>query len=80
MSISIAIFIWLISFLISIVIGSRKGQLIGGAILGLIFGPLGAVIVLLSSDKNKIQCPFCAEKIQKTAKICPYCKSKLNNI
>jgi len=73
----LAIFVWLASFLISAVIGAKKGNPIGGAFLGLVLGPLGAIIVLLSGDRNRVACPYCAEKIMKTAKICPHCHKEL---
>jgi len=66
-----------VSILVSSVIGSRKGSPIAGTVLGLILGPLGAIIVLLSGDKNRIACQYCAEKIQKVAKICPHCRKDI---
>lgn len=37
------IVIWVASFLISAVIGARKGNPVGGAFLGLMLGPLGVI-------------------------------------
>jgi uncharacterized membrane protein len=78
--IELAIFVWIVSILISAVIGARKGSPLGGTILGLILGPLGTVIVLLSGDKNRSACPYCAEQIQKAAKICPHCHKELQQL
>jgi hypothetical protein len=60
----IAIFLWIVSFFLSAVIGAKKGNPVGGAFLSLPLGPLGVTIVLLSEDKNRIACPYRAEKIQ----------------
>ena len=66
-------FIWLLSFIISAFIGYKKGNPLGGAFLGLVLGPIGLIIVLLSENKNRLPCPHCAEEIMKDAKICPHC-------
>ena len=46
----------IVSTVISAVIGANKGNPIGGAFLGLMVGPLGVIVVLLSEDKNRIPC------------------------
>jgi len=69
--------VWFISFLVSTVIGARKGNPIGGAFLGLFLGFVGLIIVVLSGDKNRLACEFCSEKIMKTAKICPHCHKEV---
>ena len=60
--------IWIISIIVSTVIGSTKGEGGLGFVCGLIFGPLGIVFAALSSG-NRWPCPRCAEKILKAAKI-----------
>ena len=72
--------IWVVSFLISVVIGTRKGNPIGGASLGYLLGPLGAIIVLLSGNKNRKACPYCADKKQKKAILCPHYNKDVVNI
>jgi len=67
-------FIWFISLILATVIGSRKGNPISGFLVGLLLGPIGVVIALVSGDKNRISCKFCAEKIMNTASICPHCQ------
>ena len=69
-------FIWLTCVVISAVVGAKRGNPLGGTFLGVMLGPLGLVIVLLSKDKNRVPCPFCAEKIQKKAKICLFCRKE----
>ena len=68
---------WLLSLIASAVIGSRKGNPVGGTFLGLALGPIGLVIVLLSGSANRISCPYCAEKILKKATVCPHCQRDL---
>jgi hypothetical protein len=70
--------IWLICVAISAVVGAKRGNPLGGTFLGVVLGPIGLLIVLLSEDKYRVPCPFCAEKIQKKAKICPFCRKELN--
>jgi len=70
-------FIWLTCVVISAVVGAQRGNPLGGTFSGVMLGPLGVLIVLLSKDKNRVPCPFCAEKIQKKAKICLFCRKEL---
>lgn len=66
--------LWFVCVLASAVIGFRKGNPIGGTFLGVVLGPLGLIIVLLSGSANRRPCPYCAEMIMKKAKICPHCQ------
>ena len=45
--------VWLLSAAAATVIGSRKGQLLGGAFLGLLLGPVGLLIVVASSARPR---------------------------
>jgi hypothetical protein len=56
-------------------IGSRKGNPVAGLLMGILLGPLGVVIALLSGDKNRAPCMHCAELILKKATICPHCSN-----
>jgi len=71
--------IWLVSVVASAVIGSRKGNPIGATFLGLVLGPIGLIIVLLSGSANRKPCPYCAELIMKKAIVCPHCKRELQS-
>lgn len=75
----LVIFIWLTSAIIAAIIGSKKGNPIAGLFIGLIFGPLGVLAAILSEDKNRIPCPYCAEKILKAARICPHCQKTVSD-
>lgn len=64
--------LWLPSILACIAIGARKGQAVGGAILGIVAGPLGVIIALAVDGGNK-KCPQCAEQVKKEANVCKHC-------
>ena len=68
---------WVICAIVTIAIGNRKGNPIGAAFLGFVLGPIAIPIVLLSGDKNRIACPYCAEQIMKSALVCPHCRKEL---
>jgi hypothetical protein len=54
------------------VIGQPKGYPIAGPVLGFLLGPIGLFILRMSSEKV-MPCPFCCQKIKKTAQVCKYC-------
>ena len=66
--------IWVVSVLISTAIGSKKGNPISGFIVGILLGPIGVILAILSSDNTRINCKYCAENIRKEAVICPHCQ------
>ena len=66
--------VWVAIMLACVVIGHRKGNPIGAFFLGLVLGPLGLVIVLLSGNKNLKICHACGMKIPKVATVCPFCR------
>jgi hypothetical protein len=49
------LYLWIPSILLSTIIGARKGELVGGFIVGCIFGPLGVLVALGSSGHNRPQ-------------------------
>ena len=71
---SLLVLIWLVSVIACAVVGSKKGNPIGGTFLGLVLGPIGLLFVLLSGSANRRPCPFCAELIMKKALVCPHCQ------
>lgn len=72
------IFIWVVSMVLSTMIGASKGSAIGGLLLGLFLGPVGALASLALQDNNRKECPFCKELIKRAAVKCPKCQSDLS--
>ncbi len=46
---------WTVSVVLSTVIGGRKGELLGGFVIGLILGPLGVGVALVSSGRRRVE-------------------------
>lgn len=67
------ILIWVVCAVSAGAIGKYKRQLWQSVALGVLLGPLGALIVLMASAK----CPFCATAIPTMAKVCPHCTRDL---
>jgi hypothetical protein len=67
---------WFFCGLIAMAIGQRKGEGLSGLFGGWLFGPLGILLAMLGSG-NRMPCPFCSERVIKTAKVCPHCQRDL---
>lgn len=65
--------LWFLCGLIAAAVGSSKNLGAPGFLLGLLLGPIGIMIVVLSSG-NRIPCPFCREKMNRRAIVCPHCQ------
>lgn len=72
----ILILIWIASWVASIIIGSRKGLGCSAAIIGLVAGPIGLLLVIIDKGHRK-KCPYCQEYINEKAVKCPKCQSYL---
>lgn len=77
MSLSLAIFLWIICILVATYLGTQKGIPFLGFINGLILGPLGVIIVMIQDNKDRVSCPSCAELIMKKANVCPHCRQAI---
>jgi hypothetical protein len=74
---------WLFCGLIGGAIGATKGRAGAGILWGALLGPIGIIISLCLTNqktldkKTQKKCPNCAERIQKAAKICRYCRTSV---
>jgi len=65
--------IWLSGTLASVLLGRYNRQPIMSAVLGIVLGPLGFFLVLMSSPR----CPFCQNALPLGAKVCGSCTRDL---
>jgi hypothetical protein len=72
------VFIWLACGVIAGIIGAQKGAGCASFAFGVLLGPIGVIIVLVSPG-NRVKCPFCQKYIDPQAKVCPYCQSHINS-
>lgn len=70
---------YLLMLAVSIAIGYRKGNVVAGALLGYVLGPVGVVLMLLSKDRKMLSCPECHKRVHRYTYICPYCQQKVFN-
>lgn len=64
--------------IIGMCFGTTKGHPWAGFFLGLFFGPLGWILVLLL-PKEGLRCPYCCEVVHPNAVICPHCRSDISD-
>ena len=57
-------------------IGASKGEGIKSLFAGLLLGPIGVLLALVSGGDRK-PCPHCAEPVRPAAKVCPHCRNSL---
>ena len=79
------IILWLIiGVIVGAIIGDHKGRAGEGAVLGLILGPIGWLIVALGAnhklERETRKCPFCAELVKREATICKHCHRELTPV
>jgi hypothetical protein len=67
----------IIGVIVGAIIEDRKGRAGEGAILGLVLGPGGWLVVGLGPDymqaKESKKCPFCAGLVKREATVCRHC-------
>lgn len=67
---------FVLSAIVSTVIGSYKGEPIAGFFAGALLGPIGVVLALISRGYRR-PCQYCHELIHRDAKICPHCRCEI---
>ena len=73
----IGLFIWILIFgLVGALIGRRRGRIGSGVFWGVLFGPLGWLIVALLKDLRQ-KCPHCRGTVVVGASKCMHCGGDL---
>jgi hypothetical protein len=70
------LFYFLFAGLIGALCGKSKGQPGLGFIIGVVLGPIGWIISLLSGDVRP-KCNACRKVVDPKASICPYCRTAI---
>ena len=77
--IHIGIILWLVCVITAAIIGSRKKIGISAFFYGLIFGPLGVILVFISKGK-RVVCPFCKKLNYITSTVCIHCNKEIPGV
>ncbi|MEQ1904623.1 MAG: hypothetical protein ABL888_10585 [Pirellulaceae bacterium] len=72
----IYIIIWLLWAVVGAIIGNAKARPAAGAILGLLLGPIGWLLMMVALD-NRPKCPECGGRAVQGARKCIHCGSIL---
>lgn len=62
---------------VGLILGASKDRTLNGLLWGLLFGPLGWIIILLLPEHHARKCPHCLAGIPKKAAKCRHCGSDL---
>ena len=64
--------VWVICAALAIVIGNKKGELVTSIFVGILLGPLGLIMALVSVG-NWGECTRCGTQVHRKASECPHC-------
>lgn len=70
------ILIWILCGIVAALIGGAKGRGCLGFILGILLGPFG-ILIMLVTPGDRIPCPYCRERIHPDATVCPHCQKEI---
>jgi hypothetical protein len=77
---------WIFCAIVGGAIGAIKGRVGAGILWGALLGPIGVLAACCLTNQKQIdkkttkKCPYCAERIQKGAKICKFCQKGVETI
>ena len=75
-----SLFIWAaINATIGYLIGARRGNGASGAVMSVLFGPIGWLYAAVARGDLR-KCPFCSEDVKPAAVVCRYCGRELPEI
>lgn len=69
------IMIWAFCGVIAGLLGHYKGVGCGGFVVGVLLGPLGIILILMSVG-NRVKCRFCQQYIDPKSITCPVCHTE----
>lgn len=73
MGVTVMIWVWVVSVILATMVGNRVDQPVGGFLVGLVFGPLGVLIVALYAHVRTRSCPSCGKVVRTDINVCPFC-------
>lgn len=71
--------IWILCGVAAAMIGARKGEGCLAFTLGVLLGPFGILLAVLSKG-NRRECPHCKELIHNKASACPRCQRAVSPV
>lgn len=72
----LGIIIWIVSIIIGVMVGSKKGEGCISLIMCVLLGPFWLPVVFFSKG-NKTKCIYCQELVDKKAIVCPHCQKDI---
>jgi len=64
--------VWIISAGLAMYIGNKKGELTTSFFVGILLGPLGLIMAIVSAG-NWGECTRCGTRVHRKASECPHC-------